>query len=213
MVFRIQDGETVLSIGDSITDCGRRAQEAPLGNGYVRIFSEWVTAAHPDRRIRYLNKGIGGNRITDLKNRWRDDVLEQEFQWLTIMIGINDCASHVMSMPNSVGPKLYAEIYDELLERTTAEHPCNIVLLDPFFISRDVTGNSMRSDFLGALPGYIKTVHRMARKHKTRLVKTQDAFQEHLKHREADFFAPEPVHPYHIGHVIVAHELYRALSR
>ncbi len=213
MVFRIEDGETILSIGDSITDCGRRAQEAPLGNGYVRLFSEWVTASHPDRRIRYLNKGVGGNRITDLNNRWKDDVLEQKFQWLTIMIGINDCASHLMSMPNSVGPELYAEIYDELLERTSAEHPCKIVLLDPFFISKDATGNSMRSEFLRALPNCIKTVHRMGRKYKTRLVRTQEVFQEHLKHREADFFAPEPVHPYHMGHVVIAHELYRALSR
>ena len=213
MVFQLKDGETVLLIGDSITDCGRRAQEAPLGNGYVRIFSEWATAAHPDRRIRYVNKGIGGNRITDLKNRWKDDVLDQEFQWLTIMIGINDCASHIMSAPNAVNPELFAEIYDELLGRTTAEHPCNIVLLDPFFISRDETGNSMRSEFLQALPSYIGTVHRMSKKYKTRLVRTQDAFQKHLKYREPDFLAPEPVHPYHIGHVIVAHELYRTLSR
>ena len=36
--FWVQDGETMLFIGDSITDCGRRAAEAPLGNGYVRAF-------------------------------------------------------------------------------------------------------------------------------------------------------------------------------
>ncbi|MBU7004098.1 MAG: GDSL family lipase, partial [Theionarchaea archaeon] len=62
MAFAIKDGETILLIGDSITDCGRRAQEAPLGNGYVRIFSENVTATYPELNIRYVNKGIGGNR-------------------------------------------------------------------------------------------------------------------------------------------------------
>ncbi len=207
------DGDRILFIGDSITDCGRRTAEAPLGNGYVRIFSELVTAAHPDRSILYINKGIGGNRITDLKNRWKDDVLDQEFQWLSIMIGINDAASQVRVVPDAVSPELYEEIYDELLDQTTMEHPCNIVLLDPFFISRDETGNSMRSQFLGALPSTIKTVHRMSRKYKTKLVRTQDIFQEHLKYREADFFAPEPVHPYHIGHVIIAHALFKALAK
>jgi len=213
MALALKDGDTILLIGDSITDCGRRAQEAPLGNGYVRIFSELATAAYPDRRITYVNKGIGGNRITDLRNRWKDDVLDQSFQWLTIMIGINDAASHIMNVPDSVSPERYAGIYDELLDKTTKEHPCEIVLLDPFFISRDAAGNSMRSQFLTVLPKYIKTVHRMSRKYGTRLVKTQEAFQEHLKHREPDFFAPEPVHPYHIGHVIIAHELLKALSK
>ena len=30
----------MLFIGDSITDCGRRAEHAPLGSGYVRMFGE-----------------------------------------------------------------------------------------------------------------------------------------------------------------------------
>lgn len=212
MALALKDGETILLIGDSITDCGRRAQEAPLGNGYVRILSEMITAAHPERAIRYLNKGIGGNRVVDLKNRWTDDVMDQDFQWLTIMIGINDCAGYVMGQPSPVDPDLFAQIYDELLTRTTEKHDCGIVLLDPFFISKDTTGNSMRTSFLQTLPDYVRTVHRMSKKYGTRLVPTQEAFNKHLKYREPDFFAPEPVHPYHIGHVIIAHELYRVLS-
>jgi len=213
MTFALEDGNTILLIGDSITDCGRRAQEAPLGNGYVRIFSEKVTAAHPERCIGYTNKGIGGNRVIDLRNRWKDDVMDQEFQWLTVMIGINDCARYILNSTEEDSPENYAESYDQVLEKTTAEHPCSIVLLEPFYISRDDSGNSLRSEFLGLLPEYIKTVHRMSRKYKTRLVKTHQVFQDHLKYREPDFFAPEPVHPYHIGHVIIAHELFKALSR
>ncbi len=213
MAFAPKDGQTMLLIGDSITDCGRRAQEAPLGNGYVRIFSEMVTAAHPDRRIRYVNKGIGGNRVVDLKNRWKDDVMDQDFDWLSVMIGINDCAGYLMGQPDPVTPELFAEVYDELLRTTTEARKCEIVLLDPFYISRDTTGSSVRSRFLETLPEYIKTVHKMSKKYGTRLVRTHEAFQRHLQYREADFFAPEPVHPYHIGHVIVAHELLKAMSR
>jgi len=35
--FLIQDSQTVVFIGDSITDCGWRDVAAPLGNGYVKI--------------------------------------------------------------------------------------------------------------------------------------------------------------------------------
>ena len=31
--YWIEDGQTLLFIGDSITDCGRRGAEAPQGNG------------------------------------------------------------------------------------------------------------------------------------------------------------------------------------
>ncbi|MDE2704272.1 MAG: GDSL family lipase, partial [Gemmatimonadota bacterium] len=67
--YWIEDGQTLLFIGDSITDCGRRGAEAPLGNGYVRLFTELATARFSERRVRYINKGIGGNRVTDLADR------------------------------------------------------------------------------------------------------------------------------------------------
>ena len=41
----VQDGQTMVLIGDSITDCGRRAPEAaPFGNGYVAFFIDLVNA-------------------------------------------------------------------------------------------------------------------------------------------------------------------------
>lgn len=32
--FLFRDDDTVVFIGDSITDCGRRGEQAPYGNGY-----------------------------------------------------------------------------------------------------------------------------------------------------------------------------------
>jgi len=34
------DGQTFLFIGDSITDCGRRGVNKPLGDGYVKFFHD-----------------------------------------------------------------------------------------------------------------------------------------------------------------------------
>ena len=58
-----QSGEKVLFIGDSITDCGRRGDHAPLGHGYVRKVTELITAKYPERDIAYVNKGIGGDIV------------------------------------------------------------------------------------------------------------------------------------------------------
>ena len=75
--FWIQDGERMLFIGDSITDCGRRDRAVPLGDGYVSIFTELATARYPERNIDWVNMGIGGNRTTHLKERWQTDVIDQ----------------------------------------------------------------------------------------------------------------------------------------
>ena len=61
----------------------------------MRLFTELATARFPERRVRYINKGIGGNRVTDLADRWQDDVLYHRPDRLSVKIGINDLHSHL----------------------------------------------------------------------------------------------------------------------
>ncbi|MDA0747178.1 MAG: SGNH/GDSL hydrolase family protein [bacterium] len=208
----IQDGETFLFIGDSITDCGRRGAEAPLGSGYVRMFTELATARFPDRRVRYINKGIGGNRVTNLKDRWRDDMLYHKPDRLSIKIGINDLHSHLRGAADGVDPAQFEEIFDEILDVTKKELGCPVVLITPFYISADRSGQTFRSQVLEIIPEYIGVVEKMSKKYGTLLVNLHDVFQEHLKHRDADTFCPEPVHPNHSGHMVIAQALMDALA-
>lgn len=208
----IQDGQKVLFIGDSITDCGRQDPATPLGTGYVNYFTQLVMALYPERKIEYINTGIGGNKITDLKARWDVDAMDHKPDWLSIKIGINDLHSYLADPNNGVSPKLYAEIYDYLLSETKKRLNCNIILIDPFYISTDVSSGSFQSKVLKLLPEYIETVHKMSEKYGTKLVKLHDMFQNQLKYRDADTFCPEPVHPNLVGHLIMAIELLKVLS-
>lgn len=209
--FAVQDGQTMLLIGDSITDCGRRGAEAPLGNGYVRIFSELVTIQYPERTIQYINKGISGHRVTDLKERWQDDVIVHKPDWLSIKIGINDLHSFLRGGEGAVFPALFEQTYDVILSETKRLLGCQVVLIDPFYISRNQTGQTFRSKVLELLPRYIEVVHRMSERYGTRLVKTHDLFQRHLQYRDAETFCPEPVHPHYTGHLVIAEALLEAL--
>ena len=209
--FWIEDGQTMLFIGDSITDCGRRGAEMPLGSGYVRLFTELATARFPDRDIAYINKGIGGNRVTDLKERWRDDVLFHKPDRLSIKIGINDLHSHLRSPQDGVSPELFASVYDEILGRTRDELNCPLLLITPFYISTDRSGGTFRAEVLSLLPRYIETVEAMAAKYDARLVNLHDIYQKHLQYRDADTFCPEPVHPNHTGHIVIAEALMQAM--
>jgi len=208
----IQDGQKILFIGDSITDCGRRDSAVPLGNGYVKFFTELVMALYPERNIEYVNTGIGGNRITDLRGRWQVDAMDYKPDWLSIKIGINDLHSFLGEDPNGVSPELFAEIFEYLLDLTTKNLDCKIILIDPFYMSTETSGESFQSKVLDIIPKYIETVHKMSQKYNTKLVKLHDMFQNQLKYREASTFCGEPVHPNLVGHLTMAVELLKVLS-
>ena len=200
--FPVKDGGKFLLVGDSITDCGRRGQCAPLGEGYVAYFVDIATSHYPERRIDWINKGIGGNVVLDLDGRWTDDVLRHEPDWLSVMIGINDI--HRTLAGGEIPPQIYAETYDHILSRVPKE--TRLVLLDPFYISTEREADSPRRRVLEVLPEYLAVVDSMAVKYEALHVRTHAMFQEQLKHRPCDAFGDEPVHPNATGHLMIAHE-------
>jgi len=214
MSTQIRSGQKILFIGDSITDCGRRDAQRPLGAGYVKLFADLMIIREPAKRIAIINKGIGGDRVTGLRNRWTDDVLRQRPDWLSIKIGINDIHSHCRhEKDTAVTPERYEEAYREILERTRRSLPkCPILLIDPFYLSRDTSPNSQRKQILDLMPAYLAIVAKMSRTFKTRHIKTHALFGELLKCYESDTFCNEPVHPNPTGHLVIAEAVYKALN-
>lgn len=73
----LQPGSKLLFIGDSITDVSRARPvgeglfEATGKHGYVPYVEALLTSTYPDRAIRVVNMGIGGNTVRDLAKRCR----------------------------------------------------------------------------------------------------------------------------------------------
>jgi lysophospholipase L1-like esterase len=208
MTVKIKSGETILFIGDSITDCGRRAENRPLGDGFVKLFSDMLAIREPAKRINIINKGINGNRVTDLRDRWSDDVLRHKPDWLSIKVGINDTSSFLRQATPIVDSELFQKTYDDILSQTKKALPkCSILLIEPFYISIE-----RNDDVLKTLPKYINIVRAMSEKYKTPLVRTHEIFANLLKFHKADTFCPEPVHPNLTGHLVIAEAVYDILS-
>ena len=210
--FLVQDGQRYIFQGDSITDAGRRAAAAPLGTGYPKFVVDLVTAKYPERRIEWSNRGISGNRVTQLAERWTDDVIRHEPDWVSILIGINDLHSMLRQMEPIVPVELYREKYGEIISRTIMETGAQVVLIDPFYMTVDSSGHDWRSVVLEALPEYIAVVREMAQQHGCRHIPMHDIFQEQLALRESEVFCPEPVHPGPTGHVCIANAIVETLG-
>jgi lysophospholipase L1-like esterase len=210
--FAVKDGQKIVFMGDSITDGGRLETPGGLGWGYVSLFTQLATARHPERRITFVNRGISGQNIVDLKQRWDDDVLRKKPDWLTLMIGINDIHQFLGEPTRAVSPEMYRDTYEFVIQRTMDRLDIPVVLLQPFYISRKQPAGTFEARVLKVLPQYIKVVEDMAKKYKTRLVLLHEVFQKHLRYREPKFFCDEPVHPNLSGHMVIAEELLRAFE-
>ena len=207
----VGNGQKFLFIGDSITDTGRRTENAPYGNGYVSLFMELQRAMFPDLKIDYVNKGIGGNTARDLRGRWDEDVIQEQPDWLSVKIGIND-VHRFLAGETIHAPDAFREDYEAILAMTKEQTDAALLLVDPFYIITAQDADEQQAKVLELLPEYIAIVHEMAEKYDTRLVRTHDMFTNQLKFVSADIFCPEPVHPFRSGHVCIAIEVMKALT-
>ena len=78
--FAIRDGDTVVFLGDSIT----------ATRGYGKIIENYTLLRYPDRKVRFINVGIGGDTAAGGLKRLQRDVFDNNATLLTVAFGVND---------------------------------------------------------------------------------------------------------------------------
>jgi acyl-CoA thioesterase-1 len=214
MASLIKKEDRIICIGDSITDAGRRGEFSPYGNGYVKLFLDLLITEFPEKNFSLLNKGIGGNTLLDLQQRWEDDVIYHKPDLLTILIGINDLHRVIRTSPGweEQTPEEFEKRYIEILERTRQKSACRIILMEPFYITTDTT-HHWRGMVLQKLEAYRAGVQKAGETFQIPIIRLHDIFQQHLRFRDAEHFCPEPVHPNQLGHTIIAHALFKEFCK
>ncbi|CAA6692033.1 MULTISPECIES: SGNH/GDSL hydrolase family protein [unclassified Lentimonas] len=209
--MKISDQDTLLFIGDSITDCGRPrpvGERGELGDGYVNLANSLLATCHPEIRVRVLNTGISGNRITDLEARWRDDVLAHQPDWLSIMIGINDVWRQFDNVTDTdvVNLERFENVYRQLLSATRPNLK-GLVLMTPFYLETN-PADPMRAQ----MDAYGAVVKRLAEEFDAVFVDVQAAFDAYLEMRPTQTLCSDRVHPNQTGHLIIAKALFKAIG-
>ncbi|MFB6365335.1 SGNH/GDSL hydrolase family protein [Paenibacillus elgii] len=202
----LNKGDKLLFIGDSITDCERKKPEGEglfgaLGKGYVSFVDALLQAVYPALGIRVVNKGISGNTVRDLKARWQEDVLNQQPDWLSVMIGINDVWRQ-FDTPFIKDWHVYADEYETTLRKLVTETKPfvkGIVLMTPFYLESNPQ-DKMRTmmDEYGAI------VRNIASESDLLFVDMQAAFNVVMKEVYSASLAWDRVHPSATGHMVLA---------
>ena len=198
---------TIEFIGDSITDCDRQDREhEPLGWGYVRQVHRLLQAGYPELRLTVLNKGISGDRVTNLKVRWKEDVLDVAPDELFIFIGINDCwrlfegdREEAVELPE------FENIYRQLINGVKANNTASVRLISPYLAETDP-----EDAFRKKLTQYQAAIDRLGEAFSVPVIHLQPAFDWAMLSQPPEYWTEDRVHPTHVGHMLIALTILRA---
>jgi lysophospholipase L1-like esterase len=203
-----EQGQKIVFIGDSITDCGRRDVSSPFGSGYMNLVRSFVIGRYPELGLTFENRGIGGDTVRHLDQRWDADVLGEEPDWLSVKIGINDVwRSFDSAGAGAVAIDEYESTYRRLLKSAVDRTGCRLIIAEPYVIEAD------RSDPMRVqMDAYGLVARRLASEFDAVNVRTQEAFDVALETTTPADWADDRIHPNLEGHAVIAQAYLRAIE-
>jgi len=207
--------DTVLFQGDSITDAGReKVKELPnnpasFGSGYAFLAASALLNALPEKSLTIYNRGISGNKVYQLAERWKKDCLELNPDVLSILIGVNDYW-HKRNGHYDGTVEIYENDYRELLKRTKDNLPnVELVICEPYYV---LNTSAVDETWVAPMKKYQAAAKRLADEFNTIWVPFQKVFDEAVKHAPATYWTGDGVHPAMPGAQLMAEAWLRAVE-
>ena len=205
---------TFLFQGDSITDGNRGRGKDPnhvMGHGYAFSIASRAGANFPQKANLFFNRGVSGNKITELAKRWQADTLELKPDVLSILVGINDTESAVKQQ-DIVSAEPYEAVCRSLLTQTRTLFPnCLLVLCEPFILpvgrvkeNWNLWNDDMRKRQV--------VVGRLAKEFDAVFVPLQKVFNDATKLAAVDYWIWDGIHPTYSGHELITREWLKEVS-
>lgn len=203
----LKKGNVILFQGDSITDARRRRDVVKandgygFGNGYAFLAATQILKEHYDKDLKIYNRGISGNKVFQLAERWQKDCLDLKPDFLSILVGVNDYW-HLRQGRYEGNIETYEEGYRRLLDRTLKELPnVKLIICEPFVIP----GTSVVDEsWIKPIKKYQDTAKRICEDYNAVWVSFQRVFNKALKQAPATYWAADGIHPTMAGCCLMA---------
>lgn len=206
--IQLNANDVILFQGDSITDWGRNKSDTTpnsfqmLGNGYVYLASAELLLKNPDKNLKIYNKGISGNKVFQLADRWDTDCLAIKPNVLSIMIGVNDFW-HTLTSGYKGTIDTYRTDFKKLLDRTKQALPdVQFIIGEPFAVNGV---KSVNDKWYPAFNEYRAASKEIAKDFGAAFIPYQSIFDEALKLAPGTYWTNDGVHPSIAGASLMAH--------
>lgn len=206
----ILPNDTLLFIGDSITDCGRGREilepndRYALGCGFVQHIAQCLLMDLPTHNLRIYNRGVAGNKSDELAARWQQDCLDLKPSLVTVMIGVNDSWHRFRHSMRGIDVDTAGTILNLLLTSVRQQLPSSrLVVLVPFLLQHG-TGVVDRHEWQPEFTARQRMTRRIALDNGAFLLDTQAMFDQALAKAPANHWTSDGVHPTPAGHGLIA---------
>lgn len=207
--------DVVLFQGDSITDWGRDHNKniandfGTLGSGYVLLTASSLLREYAAKNLKIYNKGVSGNKVFQLADRWDTDALAIKPNVLSIMIGVNDYW-HTITSGYKGTLDTYRNDYRKLLDRTQKALPGVKLIIGEPFAMKGV--KAVDDTWYPAFDGYRQVSRQTAAEFGATFIPYQSVMDEALKLAPASYWSLDGVHPSPAGAALMAHAWQNAVK-
>jgi lysophospholipase L1-like esterase len=196
---KLQKGDKVIILGDSITAAGGEPK------GYVTLIKNAMAKNHKDLDVQIVNAGVSGNKVPDLQNRLKKDVLDKKPTLVVIYIGIND-VWHGEKDPAKGTPKDKFEAGLKDIIKQLQDEGMKVVLCTPSVIGEKKPGTNSLDAKLDEFSDVSRSV---AKETKVPLCDLRKAFQDYetannKDDKEKGVLTTDRVHLNEAGNKLVA---------
>ena len=182
--------------GDSLTDMYRNFDKTvdmstSYGTGFVFDVAAQLMYERPGF-YQIINRGQGGNKVTDLYARYMEDIVSEKPDVLTVLVGVNDVWHELIThsgTPIDVFEETYIKLINELKEKLPQT---TIIMMEPFFLYGSAT-KDIWEPFQEVLK-YAEVCKKVAEKTGCTYIFLQKAFNEATKDGASTQFLFDGLH-------------------
>jgi lysophospholipase L1-like esterase len=204
----ISKDDVILFQGDSITDAGRKRdkinpnQASALGSGYAMIAASGLLYDYPGKNLKVYNRGVSGNRVYQLADRWDNDTLNLKPNILSILVGVNDFwHTQVNGYKGTI--KTYNDDYRTLLDKTKQSLPdVKLIIGEPYAV---IGVKSVDEKWYPAFDEYRKAAGEIAASYDAVFIPYQSIYDKAQKLAPGAYWTVDGVHPTLAGARLMAH--------
>ena len=204
----LDDNDVVLFQGDSITDWGRSRTQtganvsAGFGTGYPLFAAGELMKQNPAKGLQLYNRGVSGDKVYQLADRWDKDCLDLKPNVLSILIGVNDywaIAKH--GYTGTI--ETYRNDLIKLIDRTKQALPnVKLIIGEPFAV---IGVKEVTDKWYPQFNDYRQAARAVADKYGISFIPYQSVFDEAIKKAPGAVWTVDGVHPTMAGASLMAH--------
>lgn len=213
--FHLQKDDIILFQGDSITDAGRKKDSpeannaSALGSGYAMIATSELLNHHAAKNLKIYNRGISGNKVYQLAERWENDTLNLKPDVLSLLVGVNDFW-HTLTHGYNGTIKTYSDDLRNLLDQTKQKLPdVKLIIGEPYAL----TGiKAVDEKWYPAFDEYRSAAREISDSYNAVFIPYQSIYNKAQKYAPGVYWTADGVHPTLAGANLMAHAWLEAVK-